>query len=97
MTVIATVALAGSHNVEENTRKHLMLMDEAAAAGAKLVVFPEISLQGYPPDIASFYPERLRAAFDNAESIPDGHYVSIIIRVGFETNSLNDSVLRHAG
>jgi predicted amidohydrolase len=43
-----------------------------------LVVFPEISLQGYPPDFANFYPERIRAAFDNAESVPDGPHVRAI-------------------
>jgi predicted amidohydrolase len=49
MTAITTVALAGGHNVDQNTENHLALIDEAAAAGAKLVAFPEISLQGDPP------------------------------------------------
>jgi predicted amidohydrolase len=75
MTVIATAALAGGYDVDVNTKNHLAIMDEAAAAGAELVVFPEISLQGYPPDFANFYPERIRAAFDNAESVPDGPHV----------------------
>lgn len=78
MTVIATAALAGGYDVDVNTKNHLALMDEAGAAGAELVVFPEISLQGYPPDFANFYPERIRAAFDNAESVPDGPHVQAI-------------------
>jgi predicted amidohydrolase len=78
MTVIATAALAGGYDVDVNTKNHLALIDEAAAAGAQLVVFPEISLQGYPPDFANFYPERIRAAFDNAESVPDGPHVQAI-------------------
>jgi predicted amidohydrolase len=78
MTVIATAALAGGYDVDVNTKNHLALMDEAGAAGAQLVVFPEISLQGYPPDFANFYPERIRAAFDNAESVPDGPHVQAI-------------------
>jgi predicted amidohydrolase len=78
MTVIATAALAGGYDVDVNTKNHLALIDEAAAAGAQLVVFPEISLQGYPPDFANFYPERIRAAFDNAESVPDGPHVQTI-------------------
>ncbi len=63
MTKIATVALAGTYDVELNTKNHLELIDEAAAAGAELVVFPEISLQGYPPDLDRFYPERIADAF----------------------------------
>jgi predicted amidohydrolase len=78
MTVIATAALAGGYDVDVNTKNHLAIMDEAAGAGAQLVVFPEISLQGYPPDFANFYPERIRAAFDNAESVPDGPHVQVI-------------------
>jgi predicted amidohydrolase len=78
MTVIATVALAGGYDVDLSTKNHMALIDEAAASGAQLVVFPEISLQGYPPDFASFYPERIRAAFDNAESVPDGPHVQAI-------------------
>jgi predicted amidohydrolase len=78
MTVIATAALAGGYDVDVNTKNHLAIMDEAAGAGAQLVVFPEISLQGYPPDFANFYPERIRAAFDNAESVPDGPHVQAI-------------------
>jgi predicted amidohydrolase len=78
MTVIATVALAGGYDIDVNTKNHLALIDEAAAAGAQLVVFPEISLQGYPPDFANFYPKRIRAAFDNAESVPDGPHVQAI-------------------
>jgi predicted amidohydrolase len=78
MTVIATAAFAGGYDVELNTKNHMALMDEAVAAGAELVVFPEISLQGYPPDFARFYPERIRAAFDSAESVPDGPHVAAI-------------------
>ncbi|MFI6346056.1 carbon-nitrogen hydrolase family protein [Streptomyces sp. NPDC050560] len=72
MTVIATVALEGTYDVDISTKRHLALMDEAAAAGAELVVFPEVSLQGYPPDMTSFYPERIKAAYDNAESVTEG-------------------------
>jgi predicted amidohydrolase len=78
MTVIATVALTGGYDVDLSTKNHIALIDEAAASGAELVVFPEISLQGYPPDFASFYPERIRAAFESAESVPDGPHVQAI-------------------
>jgi predicted amidohydrolase len=78
VTVIATAAFEGSYDVELNTKRHLAVMDEAVAAGAELVVFPEISLQGYPPDLTRVYPERIRAAYDNAESVPNGPHVSAI-------------------
>src|SRR5262245_54585159 len=78
MTVIATAAFAGSYDVELNVKNHLAVMEEAAADGAQLVVFPEISLHGYPPDVSRFYPERIRAAFDAAEPVPDGPHVRAI-------------------
>jgi predicted amidohydrolase len=78
MTVIATSAYVGTYDIELSTKNHLSLMEEAAAAGAELIVFPEASLQGYPPDFASFYPARIRAAFDGAESVPDGGHVRAI-------------------
>jgi predicted amidohydrolase len=78
MTKIATVAFEGTYDVELNTKSHISLMEEAAASGAKLVVFPEISLQGYPPDLTRVYPERIKAAFDNAEQVPDGPHVLAI-------------------
>src|SRR5579862_8970053 len=78
MTKIATVALEGTYDVELSTKNHIQLIEEAAAAGAQLVVFPEISLQGYPPDLTQVYPERIKAAFDNAEVVPGGPHVAAI-------------------
>jgi predicted amidohydrolase len=80
MTIIATAALEGSNDVELNTKNHLRLINEAADAGAELVVFPEISLQGYPPDFSTFNPSRLRSTFESAERIDDGPHVKIIER-----------------
>jgi len=79
MTVIATAALEGSYDVDLSTKRHLELMEEASASGAELVVFPEISLQGYPRDLTSFYPERIKDAYDSAESIPGGPHVQLIV------------------
>jgi len=78
MTKIATVAYEGTYDVELSTKNHLALMEEAAAAGAELLVFPEISLQGYPPDLTRVYPERIKAAYDNAEAVPGGPHVLTI-------------------
>ncbi|WP_157220732.1 carbon-nitrogen hydrolase family protein [Flavisphingomonas formosensis] len=79
MTIIATVAFEGSYDVEISTRRHLSCMDEAAGKGAELVVFPETSLQGYPPDVDKVYPERIRNAFRSAEPVPGGPHVRQIV------------------
>lgn len=39
-------------DIEANTRSHLKLVDLAAAHGADLVIFPELSLTGYEPELA---------------------------------------------
>lgn len=71
-------ALTGGYDVDANTSRHLDLISEAASKNAELIVFPEISLQGYPPDFDVVYPERVRSAFDGAESVPDGPHVQAI-------------------
>ncbi|HLG02678.1 MAG TPA: carbon-nitrogen hydrolase family protein, partial [Bacteroidia bacterium] len=39
-------------NVDANIQKHLRMTEQAAAAGAELIVFPELSLTGYEPKLA---------------------------------------------
>ncbi|WP_164887327.1 carbon-nitrogen hydrolase family protein [Hahella sp. KA22] len=39
-------------DVEENTRRHLRLIAAAVEEGANVVIFPELSLTGYEPDLA---------------------------------------------
>ena len=72
MTKIATCAFDGSYDLEVNLKRHNAYIDEAADAGAELVVFPECSLQGYPPDLDKFYAQRLLDAWEGAEAVPDG-------------------------
>lgn len=52
MTRIATWAFEGTYDTDISVKKHLSCMEEAAKAGAELVVFPETSLQGYPAVLA---------------------------------------------
>lgn len=52
MTTIATWAFAGSYDADTSRKRHLSCLEEAARAGADLVVFPETSLQGYPAVLA---------------------------------------------
>lgn len=48
MTTIATWGFAGTYDAGISLKKHLSCLEEAARAGADLVVLPETSLQGYP-------------------------------------------------
>ncbi len=78
-TTIATCAFPPTYDVEESLRLHLAYIDEAAEAGAALVVFPEVSLHGIPPDVLSQEIEGvLRGLYDMAEAVPDGPSVTAI-------------------
>ena len=80
MTRIATCAYPGTHDVRQSIRRHEAYIQEAAAAGASLVVFPETSLQGYPPDLGGIGPEAVvRQAQRSAERVPDGPSVQRIV------------------
>jgi len=78
-TTIATVALTGTYDVAESLARHISLIEEAAGNGADLVVFPEISLQGYPPDYNLLYGQRLLDVYNNAELVPSGPSVQALI------------------
>ena len=73
MTTLAACALVGGYDVAANLDAHLRYIDEAAGRGAELVVFPEVSLHGYPQDVTSAelgpVLERVYAA---AEPVPEG-------------------------
>lgn len=52
-TIIALAQSASTRgDIEANLRKHLDFTAMAAEKGAQLVVFPELSLTGYEPDLA---------------------------------------------
>jgi predicted amidohydrolase len=68
---VATTSYEGTHEVGENLARHHRIIDEAADGGASLVVFPEISLHGYP-NISDFGSKRLGDTFLSAERVPDG-------------------------
>jgi predicted amidohydrolase len=84
-TTIATCAFPPTYDVAKSLELHLTYIEEAAAAGASLVVFPETSLQGYPEDVRSFELEPvLERLYDVAESIPDGPSVLAIAAKAME-------------
>jgi predicted amidohydrolase len=73
MTLVASCALAGGYDVAGNLEAHLRYVEEAADRGAELVVFPELSLHGYPPDVnAAGLGSVLERAYADAETVPGG-------------------------
>src|SRR5580692_1106643 len=78
-TTIATCAFPATYDVEKNVELHLSYIDEAVAAGASLVVFPECSLQGYPPDFrAGGAADVLRQFHATAEPVSGPHAQQIV-------------------
>jgi predicted amidohydrolase len=69
-TRIATFAYAGSHDPDVSVKKIHAGIEEAARAGADLVVFPETSLQGYPAAMSrADEPGVLKAVYETAEPL----------------------------
>jgi len=52
LVVAAAQSASVRGNLEENVARHLRIIGAAASAGVDLVVFPELSLTGYEPDLA---------------------------------------------
>jgi len=61
-------------------------IDAAAKKGAKLIVFPEQSLQGYLHNLAVFKNETMEYQHKNAEPVPGGESVQQIIKKAKETD-----------
>lgn len=70
---VATVALQGTYDVALSVKQHVDQMQHAASQGADLVVFPEISVQGYPSEgLHSADPDRVLESYRTAEPVPEG-------------------------
>ncbi|MCW2671824.1 MAG: putative amidohydrolase [Frankiales bacterium] len=79
MTVIATCAFPPTYDVAKSVELHLSYIEEAAAAGADLVVFPETSIQGYPANFSVMDAETdIKKMYDVAELVPGGPSVEAI-------------------
>ncbi|MGO9819088.1 MAG: carbon-nitrogen hydrolase family protein [Solirubrobacteraceae bacterium] len=78
-TTIATCAFPATDDVAKSLALHLDYIDEAARRGAALVVFPELSLHSYPPDVRSLELQPvLERVYSLVESVPDGDSVRAI-------------------
>ena len=68
---LAVAAMNAVHDTAKNLAKYASFVDEAAAKGARLLVLPEQSLQGYLYHLNHpLSPEEANYHYDNAEPIP---------------------------
>ncbi|WP_318744085.1 carbon-nitrogen hydrolase family protein [Treponema sp.] len=86
MVKIATCCIHCVYNKEENLKKYFSFIDEAAAKGANLVVFPEQSLQGYLQSLVAMPYSDHEYQYTNAELVPEGETVQKIIAKAKEKN-----------
>ena len=64
-----------------NLERFLSFMEESAARGTKLLLFPELSLTGLPETLSMAWPhpESLQHFHGNAERVPEGESVQALI------------------
>jgi len=76
-------------DIAANISNHLNLINLAASSGAELIVFPELSLTGYVPEIAKDSAIEINdSRLSDFQKASDEH--KIIVAVGAPTNSVND-------
>ena len=84
--VVATAAMAVTQSKEENLGKYVEFIDRASAVGARLLVFPEVSLQGYLSSTeAQLSKEELERLHSNAELVP-GPSTELLAKLSRERN-----------
>src|ERR1700719_1477528 len=85
--ILATVAMNVSFDKKKNVEKYLLFIEEAAKKGAKLIVFPEQSLQGYLKNLTGpLTIETIRYQHANAEIVPEGDTTQIMIQAAKKHN-----------
>lgn len=72
MPKIASVAMKVAHDAQINRQTYLSYIEKAAKEGVELIVFPELSLQGFPPSMADYQAEAAVESYRTAELIPEG-------------------------
>lgn len=79
MVKLATACIHCVYNKEKNLEKYFSYIDQAAKEGAKLIAFPEQSLQGYLPSLVEMDFEEFHYQYHNAELVPEGVSVQKVI------------------
>lgn len=77
---IATVCMHVEYDKQKNLSKYFAYIDEAADKGAKLIVFPETSLQGYLDNLSEYNLDIVKYQHENAESVPEGESTQALIK-----------------
>lgn len=72
MIKIATTALHVEHDKEKNLEKYFKYIDEAAEQGVSLILFPELSLQGFAQSMLTLNVADALYANESAELVPQG-------------------------
>jgi predicted amidohydrolase len=82
---LATTCINVAHSKEANLSKYFAFIDQAKKADAKLIVFPEQSLQGYLHSLIDLRLDTLDYQYANAEVVPDGPSTQKLIKKAKET------------
>ena len=79
---IEAFSMTAEANKQRNLARFLSVMEESAARGTKLLLFPEPSLTGLPATLSMAWPhkESLEYFHQNAEPVPEGESVQTLIR-----------------
>jgi predicted amidohydrolase len=84
--VLATVSMQVVFDKAQNLTRYLYYMDRAAEVGARLLVLPEQSLQGYLHNAAELRMETLAYQHAHAEKVPDGPSTRLLMREAQKRN-----------
>lgn len=78
---IAAVSMEPGIDKRENLKKHVKFIEEAAAQGVNLIVFPEVSVSGFTKEftVASLHAESSYLYTSGAEAVPEGSSTQFLI------------------
>ncbi len=78
---IEAYSMTAEPDKARNLEQFLSFMEESAARGTKLLLFPELSLTGLPEKLSMAWPhpESLQHFHGNAERVPEGESVQALI------------------
>ncbi|GGH82517.1 putative amidohydrolase [Pullulanibacillus pueri] len=83
---VATVAMGVTFNKEDNLKKYLAFIEQAALQEVDLIVFPEQSLQGYLKNLFALDRDNVTYQYEQAETVPEGPSVQTVIQAAARYN-----------
>ena len=83
--------------LDQNTDRIIQLAGEATAAGAQLIVFPELALCGYPPEDLILRPHFIENCAKQLEILASELPTDIFCIVGAPVDRFNAAVVFHGG